>query len=222
MPDDNPAGPQTPAGPFRDEAGDAVDVQRIHMNIVGREKEEPEEGFEPTPWWVWTAGVLLLFLMGFYLGRFGGSFSAVAHEVENPAQAGAAPLTRAVKGDVVYAGVCQACHQASGLGVPGQYPPLAGSEWLLQDAATPARIVLHGLEGGIIVKGLRYENKMPYFHDKLSSEEIAAVLSHARTAWGNRAGAVAPAEVDTLRKTAGKRGPWSAAELMALRKRGPS
>jgi mono/diheme cytochrome c family protein len=192
------------------------------MNIVGREKEEPEEGFEPTPWWVWTASVLLLFLMGFYLGRYGGSFSSVAHEVENPAQAGVAPLKREVSGDVVYAGVCQACHQATGLGVPGQYPPLAGSEWLVQDAATPIRIVLFGLEGEVFVKGSRFDNKMTSFQDKLSSEEIAAVLSHVRASWGNRVPAVTPAEVDSLRKTTGTRGPWTAPALTALRRKIPS
>lgn len=221
-PKNKPAAPGGPAGTFRDESGDAVDVQRIHMNIIGREKGEPEEGFEPTPWWVWTASVLLLFLMGFYLGRYGGSFSSVAHEVENPAQAGAALLKREVRGDVVYAGVCQACHQATGLGLPGQYPPLAGSEWVLQDAATPIRIVLFGFEGEVTVKGTRFENKMPSFHDKLSSDEIAAVLTHVRASWGNRAPAVPSAEVDTLRKATGMRGPWNASGLTALRKKSPS
>ena len=212
----------TAAEPFRDESSDSVDVQRIHMGIVGREKEEPGEGFEPTPWWVWSASVILLFLMGFYLGRYGGSFSPVAHEVESPAASGAGLPKREVRGDAVYAGVCQACHQATGLGTPGQYPPLAGSEWVLQDAATPARIVLMGLEGDITVRGWRFNNKMPQFHDKLSSDEIAAVLTFVRSSWGNRAAAVTAAEVDTLRALTGIRTPWSAGELSALRKKIPS
>jgi mono/diheme cytochrome c family protein len=192
------------------------------MNIVRREQLEPEEGFEPTPWWVWTASVLLLFVMGFYLGRYGGSFSSIAHEVENPSEAGAAPRKLQVRGDVVYLGVCQACHQATGLGIPGQYPPLAGSEWVLQDAATPIRIVLAGLEGGIAVRGDRFDNKMPHFRDKLTSDEIAAVLTHVRSSWGNKGGAVTSAEVDSLRASTGTRGPWSAPELAALRQRKPS
>ncbi|MEW6512044.1 MAG: cytochrome c [Bacteroidota bacterium] len=211
-----------PPSAFNDKASEGVDVQRIHMNIVGREKEEPEEGFEPTPWWVWTASVLVLFAMGFYLGRYGGSFSPVAHEVENPAQTAAAPARPAVKGDVVYAGVCQACHQTSGRGIAGQYPPLPGSEWLLQDPETPVRIVLFGLEGEIAVGGSQFNNKMPPFHDKLSNEEIAAVLTHVRSAWGNAASAVSVALVDSLRLKTPARGPWSAAELNALRKRHPS
>ena len=192
------------------------------MNIVGREKEEPDEGFEPTPWWVWTASVILLFAMGFYLGRFSGSFSVVAHEVEQPTLAGASPSKRQVKGDVVYAGVCQACHQANGLGVAGQYPPLVGSEWLLEDSGTPIRIVLRGLHGAITVKGEVYNNRMPQFHDKLADEEIGAVLTHVRSAWGNKAGGITAAEVDSLREKTEGRAPWSADELRALRKKNPS
>ncbi|MCI0454943.1 MAG: cytochrome c, partial [Candidatus Dadabacteria bacterium] len=54
-------------------------------------------------------------------------------------------------GSVVYANICAACHQANGQGVPGAFPPLAGSEWLLKDAETPILIVLHGLQGAIEV-----------------------------------------------------------------------
>jgi mono/diheme cytochrome c family protein len=168
------------AGTFKDESGETVDVNSIHKRIVEREQLEPEEGFEPTPWWLWTISVLLLFAMGFYLGRFSGSFSSVAHEVEEPQIAGMEPAKREIKGDVVYTGVCQACHQATGLGLAGQYPTLVGSEWLLNDAGTPIRIVLRGLEGEIKVKGSTYNNKMPQFYDKLSNEEIAAVITHER------------------------------------------
>jgi len=209
-------------GAFVDEASDAVDVQRIHMNIVGREKMEPDEGFETTPWWVWSASVVLLFAMGFYLGRYSGSFSAVAHEVEQPQAALGVQTRPEAKGDLLYAGVCQPCHQSSGMGLAGQYPPLAGSEWLLQDKETPIRILLHGLQGEITVKGNVYNNRMPPFQDKLANDEIAAVLTHARSSWGNRAGAISAADVDSLRSGAAGRGPWSAGELEALRKKKPS
>ncbi len=202
---------------FVDDAKDTVDVDQIHLRIVSWEKEEPEEGFEPTPWWVWTASGLLLFLMGFYLGRYGGTFTGVAHETEGPAAAGTAPVTPVVQGDVIFAGMCQACHQGSGLGLPGQYPPLAGSEWLLKDPETPVRIVLRGLQGEIAVKGSLFNNKMPRFFDRLSNEEIAAVLTHVRAAWGNAAPPISATLVDSLRKGTSGRGPWSASELAALR-----
>lgn len=200
---------------FRD--SDSVHVNEIHQRIVSREQLEPEEGFESTPWWVWTVSVLLLFAMGFYLGRYGGSWSTVAHEVEQPSAGTAAPTARIVKGDQIFIGVCQTCHQAGGLGVPGQYPPLAGSEWVTRDVATPIRIVLYGLEGPVAVKGASFNNKMPHFHDKLSDEEIAGAVSHIRMTWGNNGSPAKPEDVAALRLQHGVRGPWSSTELATLR-----
>jgi mono/diheme cytochrome c family protein len=198
---------------------DSSDVTKIHFRIVSREQREPEEGFEPTPSWVWAVSVLLLFAMGFYLGKYGGSFDTIAHQVEQPQLPGSGDVKIEVKGDMVYAGVCQACHQADGKGVEGKYPPLGGSEWLLQDSFTPARIVLFGLEGEIRVKGKGFNNKMPQFHDKLSNEEIAAAISFARSAFGNKAAAISPVEVDSMRETYTGRMAWAAAELENLRKK---
>ncbi len=200
---------------FRD--SDSVHVNEIHQRIVSREQLEPEEGFEPPPWWVWTISVLLLFAMGYYLGRYGGSWSTVAHEVEQPSAGTAAPAAKVVKGDQIFIGVCQTCHQSTGLGVAGQYPPLVGSEWVTRDVATPIRIVLYGLEGPIAVKGASFNNKMPRFHDKLSDEEIAAVVSHIRSAWGNNGPPAKPEDVAALRSQYGARTSWNSAELMTLR-----
>ena len=210
--------------PFSDENGvfadsDASDVNKIHLRIVSREQGEPEEGFEPTPSWVWAISVVLLFAMGYYLGKYSGTFGTIAHEVEQPLVSGASEVKPEVKGDVVFAGVCQACHQADGKGVEGKYPPLAGSEWLMQDGTIPARIVLYGLEGEIHVKGNGFNNKMPQFQDKLSNEEIAAAISYARSSFGNKGNAVSPMEVDSIRKMYSGRGPWSAAALESLRKK---
>jgi len=206
--------PQSPEE-FRD--SDSVHVNKIHQRIVSREQLEPEEGFEPTPWWVWAISVLLLFAMGYYLGRYGGSWSTVAHEVEQPSVGTAAPAVRVVKGDQIFIGVCQTCHQATGLGVPGQYPPLVGSEWVNRDVETPIRIVLYGLEGPLTVKGDSYNNKMPHFHDKLSDNEVAAVVSHIRTTWGNNAAPAKPEDVAAVRSQHGVRTPWSATELATLK-----
>ncbi|HEY5615335.1 MAG TPA: cytochrome c [Bacteroidota bacterium] len=211
MSKDNPKSKQD----FRD--SDDFHVNEIHRRIVSREQLEPEEGFEKPPWWVWTVSALLLFAMGFYLGRYGGSWSTIAHEVEQPMVASASAMKKVVNGAQVFIGVCQTCHQATGLGVPGQYPPLAGSDWLIRDIETPIRIVLYGIEGPITVKGSSYNNQMTPFHDKLTDDEIAAVLTHARSAWGNDASPVKPEDVEAIRTKSGARGPWSAAELSALR-----
>ena len=206
--------PQSPEE-FRD--SDSVHVNEIHHRIVSREQLEPEEGFEPPPWWVWTISVLLLFAMGYYLGHYGGSWSTVAHEVEQPSVGTATPAAKVVKGDQIFIGVCQTCHQAIGQGVAGQYPPLVGSEWVTRDVTTPIRVVLYGLEGPIAVNGASFNNKMPPFHDKLSDEEIAAVVSHIRSTWGNNEPPAKPEDVAALRSQHGVRTPWNSAELVALR-----
>ncbi len=208
-------------GKFSDERESMPDVDQIHLAIVRRERMEPEEGFEKTPWWVWSASVVLLFMMGYYLGRYGGSCAPIAHQTEEPV-AGEVPLVqRVVRGDLVFTGVCQACHQSTGLGMGAQYPPLAGSEWLVQDPETPVRIVLRGLSGEIRVKNVLYNNTMPAFGDRLSDAEIAAVLTHERSSWGNAASAVSVTLVDTLRRQTEGRSSWTAQELAGLRQKLP-
>jgi len=211
-----PEGPEK-SGEFRDSTDTPVDD--IHRRIVGREQTEPDEGLEPPPAWVWVASVLFLFAMGFYLGRYGGSWSTVAHEVESPMSAAATPAKRVVDGAQVFVGVCQTCHQANGGGVSGQYPPLADSDWLTSDPETPVRIVLFGLEGPITVNGSSFNNKMPQFADKLADDEIAAVVNHVRSSWGNDAPPIDEAVVAGIRAEIGTRGPWGAAELLDARKR---
>jgi mono/diheme cytochrome c family protein len=97
---------------------------------------------------------------------------------------------------------CAACHQASGQGTPGQFPPLAGSEWV--NEAQPGRmirLVLNGIQGPITVKGASYNNAMVPWN-ALSDEEIAAVITYVRQnkEWGNNASAVTAAQVKAVRE----------------------
>src|SRR5690606_29517374 len=104
-----------------------------------------------------------------------------------------------VSGEQVYA-VCAACHQQNGQGMAGSWPPLVGSEWLLNNPEVPIRIVLHGLEGPITVKGQAYDNIMQAWADQLNDEQIAAVLTYARSSWGNNAPAVTAEQVAAVRE----------------------
>lgn len=177
-----------------------------------REKPEPEEGAEPVPPVVWVA-IVGLVVWGFayfllYSGSpddVGGDMRTVAEVVEGPA---------AVDGAALYAGRCASCHQADGKGIPGAFPPLAGSPWVLESAEIPVRIVLGGLQGPIEVLGATYQGVMPAFGSQLGDAEIAAVLSHVRSSFGNTAGAVSEAEVKAVREAmSGRAGPWTADEL---------
>jgi len=83
---------------------------------------------------------------------------------------------------------CAACHQASGKGIPGAFPPLVGSAIVL-GAPTEATTVLLKGRGG-----------MPDFSASMSDHDIAAVLSYARASWGNKAGPLSGPDVLALRE----------------------
>src|SRR5690606_5760091 len=96
-------------------------------------------------------------------GRFSGNFSAqVFNETVHPPKGGvtAAPVDPLVLGRAAYAQVCANCHMATGMGVPGAFPPLAGSEWVVGSPERLIRIVLHGLEGPIEVAGVQYPGSL--------------------------------------------------------------
>lgn len=192
------------------------DLPEIHRAMLEQEEHEPAEGLEPAPGWVWTVSVLALFAMGFYLGRYGGTFSTNPHELYQKASvARAEAAVAAPQGDFIFSAICSPCHQLNGLGVEAKYPPLAGSEWALGSAEIPARIVLNGLQGPITVRGRSFQNEMSAFGGQLSDAEIAAVLTYERASWGNKAAAVTPELVQKVRAATAGQGPWTAERLKA-------
>ncbi len=117
-----------------------------------------------------------------------------------------------------YGEVCQVCHQATGVGLPGAFPPLAGSEWLNGRADIPIAIVLHGLQGPITVKGANFNGAMMAWGGVLNDDDLAATLTYARSQWGNKGAAVTAAQVRAVRaKYATRTTAWTAAELKAMK-----
>jgi mono/diheme cytochrome c family protein len=194
-----------------------VDPVPLHEPIW-REMTEPRDGYEPTPMWLVFACMLLLGWGGYYLGTLSFDFRADVLDMGGlPAAAPAATTPAALDpvalGKRVY-NHCAPCHQRDGAGVAGVYPPLAGSAVLLGPPQVPAAIVLHGLEGPWQAGGRSYNNAMPGWEAKLSDEQVAAVLTFARAAWGNVAPPVDAALVAQVRqRSAGQRQPWRAASL---------
>lgn len=97
-------------------------------------------------------------------------------------------------GKKLYEQNCQACHQATGLGVPGAFPPLAGSDYIT-DADKHVQVVLKGLNGEVTVNGQKYNGAMQAFAGTLDDQEIAAIITYERNAWGNALGVVMPEQV---------------------------
>ena len=116
-------------------------------------------------------------------------------------------------------GMCFTCHQQNGQGLAGQFPPLAGSDWVLGDKSRLIKISMYGLMGEIEVNGEKYNNVMAppgIPPGSLSDEQIANVLTYIRNDWGNSASAVSPEEVATVRASLKGRPPmqmFTASEL---------
>jgi nitrite reductase (NO-forming) len=88
---------------------------------------------------------------------------------------------------------CAACHQAEGTGIPGSFPPLAGSDFLNADKDRAMGIVKNGFSGKITVNGKPFDGVMPSL--SLSDEQIANVLTFVYNSWGNKGFRVSPEEV---------------------------
>jgi mono/diheme cytochrome c family protein len=111
------------------------------------------------------------------------------------------PVTQAAlmeRGEKVYGNVCAACHQANGQGLGETYPPLAGSGGYYGDAQNMSRIIVHGLNGEIVVQGKTYNGAMPP-QGHLTDYEIAAAATFVRNSWGNDDGMVTPEDVAAVR-----------------------
>jgi cytochrome c6 len=91
----------------------------------------------------------------------------------------------------LFLGNCSACHQATGVGVPGAFPALAGDKFVLGDQDALAGVVLKGRGG------------MPAFKADLDDATIAAILTYVRSSWGNKASPVTPATVAAARAKTG-------------------
>ncbi|MBX2879119.1 MAG: c-type cytochrome [Granulosicoccus sp.] len=195
------------------EHGKSVEQGELQDDIVTtdrayeRENFEPEELSNPLP--KWFAVMSACFVMwGFGYFYFQGVVPADAGDQRTPiAPAGSGP----VDGRVIYAANCVGCHQGTGLGIQGAFPPLAASEWVLTDPQIPAQVLLLGMRGPIEVAGQSYSGVMPAMAH-LPDDELAAVLNYIRSDWGNSASEVTGDWIAEQRTRFTDRGPWEGAE----------
>ncbi|MES2653348.1 MAG: cytochrome c [Bacteroidota bacterium] len=102
------------------------------------------------------------------------------------------------KGKLVYTKHCVVCHQADGGGVMGLNPPLIKNDYVLGDQKRLINIVLKGLNQEIEIEGETYANPMPGL-SHLTDQEVADVLTYVRNSFGNKASAITPVQVKTIR-----------------------
>lgn len=114
-------------------------------------------------------------------------------------------------------GTCMLCHGPNGEGVAGQYPPLAGAPVVLGPPEQFARVLLHGLEGPVVVVGQTIDGQMP--PAPLDTDrEYAAVMTYVRRSFGNQGEPVPPELVARVREAEKMRvKPWTLDELKAIK-----
>ena len=173
----------------------------------------------------------LIFFAGTYLNLFSGHFDphiynehALPHKGGDVKKVMTPEEVREYGKKLFNNAACNTCHQPTGLGIPGTYPPLAGSEWVLGSEERVIRIVLYGLNGPVKVKGQDFPGTvpMPSFGKvagsgfNWSDDKIAAVLTYVRSEWGNTAGAVSAEQVAAIHGKEGDHKAWTADELTKL------
>ena len=169
-----------------------------------RENADPVERTKPIPLLVAAVATVMVLFGAAYLlfsESFGPSEWGDRRTLSDLSGTPAATAGGGVAdGKVLYAANCVACHQAKGEGLPGVFPPLAGSEWVIGDARTLAHILVFGVNGEMQVKGNVYNGSMPAFAH-LSDADLAALASHIRSNWSNQAPPVDAETIALTRKT---------------------
>jgi glucose/arabinose dehydrogenase/mono/diheme cytochrome c family protein len=144
-----------------------------------------------TPWWS-----RILCVCAFFVSAW---MAAPLMAEETNAPSSAASEAKGSAGRDLYLKNCFACHQMRGQGIPGVFPPLAGSDYLLADIDRAIRIICEGLNGEITVNARRYAGVMP--PAILQDEEVASVLNYVLRNWGNAGPEVTSEQVKKVRAT---------------------
>jgi len=188
------------------------------------EAAEPKAERAAIPVWLIVVLFVLLYSGMVYFDLNSGWFEpavyapyrSVANLMEYEPASGAGDVQR---GKRIYDLVCALCHNIAGTGNPNQAPPFANSEWVQGSPNRLIRIPLAGLGGPITVHGQQYNitTSMPAMGAALPEEDLAAVLTYMRQAWGNHAEPITPEQVKAVKTQVGNRSqPFTPEEIMQV------
>ena len=230
--------PRHSHGPDRvDYRESSQDITEVH-SAIQREHRDPSADVTPIP--LWLAGICGAALVwgAAYLGVFHGGFSATVfnerlsspdllfpQKVAGAGEGGAADAAPAATGPVAliadgkkqYAAICAACHQPTGAGLPGAFPPLIDAEYVTGDPKRLMAIIMKGVTGPIVVNGNTYNSAMPGQGTVLNDKKVAAIASYVRHEFGKGASPVTPEmSAETRKEFASRNAQWTEAELKAF------
>ena len=201
-----------------------ADEKQEPHSAQDREQEEPSERERPIPRMV---AIITLIVVGFGVAYillsepFGQAELGDRRTVADLRAPAAGAAGAAADGKQVFTANCVACHQATGKGLHGVFPPLDGSEWVTGDERVVANILLHGVSGELTVMGTAYKGAMPAFQ-QLSDAELSAVASYVRAAWSNKAAPIKAELFVAERKANPRTTPFNGeVELKALTAKAP-
>jgi putative membrane-bound dehydrogenase-like protein len=127
-----------------------------------------------------------------------------------PGQPNAAVASKAERGRDLFETYCAPCHQSDGGGMERLAPPLRQSPLVLGQEGSLIRIALNGLKGQLVMPPM----------GTLDDQQLAAILTYIRTAWGHTGGPIAFETVGRVRAaTEGRQGPWTRDELARTSRR---
>jgi mono/diheme cytochrome c family protein len=206
-------------------AASDTNLLAAHQKAVGKQPDEKGR-YRLMPLALLFGFSGLIFWSGSYLNRYSGQFDPKIFDENAHPSTGAEVVVKIdpiVLGKKQYASACIACHMADGNGIAGVNPPLSGSEWVNGPEERLVRIVIHGLNGVISVKGNSYNGAMPVFGKvtgsgyNWSDDKIAAVLTYVRQEWGNKSGPITAELVAAVHAKEGDRKQWSPEELLKIK-----
>jgi len=184
---------------------------------------EPQANWRAVPVWLLILLLLLIYWGMIYFDQNGGWFNREVYAPFHSEKELAfyQPTTEGTdlrRGQQVFNTVCALCHNEDGMGKPNQGPPLAGSEWVLGAPNRLIRIPMFGLTGPITVKGQQmiFPAGMPPMGAGLPDDDLAAVLSYMRQAWGNKASPITPEQVKAVKVQAPNHPQFTPEEIMQV------
>ena len=121
----------------------------------------------------------------------------VAEEVEEEVVEEETTTADYSAGEEIYGKTCAACHQANGEGIAGAFPPLANSDYLMEDKTRAIKQVINGSSEEMVVNGETYNGTMT--PQNLSDQEIVDVLNYVYHAWGNNGETVTLEDVEAAK-----------------------